>query len=481
MDVGDIDLAELRRLLEAFASDLGDHYTHETLREGCEDLGLPEPPPEGGISKRRRVSASLSASPDSELPIVARRILDRQMAKEDARNAIEDVLWAAENPPRIAKRTRHDIARALNLADFVRRGDRFMRLLDKFWLMNDRPEGSTFSPGAGFNFLTTRRILVNQHVLRNPGDWSTEDLFQELGAFDAPDMRFARFLEGLTSAELILDDATQQRIVNAVDSHLRTAGFEMRETGTEEGYPVFQIVSTRSRISRLPKNIIFASSAKPDLRFRDALDNDIEIVGSADKVLVYDRPIGVEGVRWRDLQQWWRDSRKILDEDEAKSTLYSRLRNSLPANSDQQRLLFDLYHDIFRTTIPDLPALLPEVWWHWDPKTVRERGPEAMLRFRMDFLLLLPGGARIVLEVDGRRHYSINGRADPAAYAANMRADRELKLSGYEVFRFGTAELDDRAKAPDLIREFFFDLFQVFKVPLPVQKQNAHDETAVDP
>ncbi|CAO5151083.1 hypothetical protein FAIPA1_140022 [Frankia sp. AiPs1] len=62
-----------------------------------------------------------------------------------------------------------------------------------------------------------------------------------------------------------------------------------------------------------------------------------------------------------------------------------------------------------------------------------------------------------------------------------MRADRELKLSGYEVFRFGTAELDDRAKAPDLIREFFFDLFQVYKVPLPVQKQNAHDETAVDP
>ena len=56
--------------------------------------------------------------------------------------------------------------------------------------------------------------------------------------------------------------------------------------------------------------------------------------------------------------------------------------------------------------MPDLPALLPEVWLHWDPKTVAERGPNALLRFRMDFLLLLPAGARIVVEVDGKYHYA---------------------------------------------------------------------------
>ncbi|GII32896.1 hypothetical protein [Planotetraspora mira] len=50
-----------------------------------------------------------------------------------------------------------------------------------------------------------------------------------------------------------------------------------------------------------------------------------------------------------------------------------------------------------------LPALLPEVWLHWDPKTVRARGTEALLRFRMDFLLLLSRGQRVVLEVDGRQ------------------------------------------------------------------------------
>lgn len=50
--------------------------------------------------------------------------------------------------------------------------------------------------------------------------------------------------------------------------------------------------------------------------------------------------------------------------------------------------------------------LLPEVWLHWDPRTVKERGPNALLRFRMDFLLLLPHGTRVVIEVDGKHHYA---------------------------------------------------------------------------
>jgi hypothetical protein len=76
--------------------------------------------------------------------------------------------------------------------------------------------------------------------------------------------------------------------------------------------------------------------------------------------------------------------------------------------------------------VPGLPALLPEVWLHWDHKTARERGREALLRFRMDFLLLLSHSQRIVLEVDGSRHYASHDgkRPDPARYADAMRADR---------------------------------------------------------
>jgi hypothetical protein len=33
-----------------------------------------------------------------------------------------------------------------------------------------------------------------------------------------------------------------------------------------------------------------------------------------------------------------------------------------------------------------VPALLPEVWVHWDHKTVRQRGVHALQNLRMDFL-----------------------------------------------------------------------------------------------
>lgn len=197
-----------------------------------------------------------------------------------------------------------------------------------------------------------------------------------------------------------------------------------------------------------PKNIIFASQTKPDIRFRDAINNDIEIATNADQVLVYDRPVGPDGLRWCDLQAWWSDLMEIRDAEVAKASLYHRLRDSLPASSPPQRLLFESYHRVFGAAVTGLPALLPEVWLHWDPQTVKERGPNALLRFRMDFLLLLPNGIRVVLEVDGRHHYAHeDGRADPGRYGVLAAGDRDLKLAGYQVFRFGADELSGKAAA----------------------------------
>ena len=130
-----------------------------------------------------------------------------------------------------------------------------------------------------------------------------------------------------------------------------------------------------------------------------------------------------------------------------------------------QRNLYELYHLIYGSAVPDLPALLPEVWLHGDPKTVRSRGPQALLRHRMDFLLLLPHGERIVLEVDGSQHFTRpDGHSDTAKYANTMRGDRDLKLSGYEVFRFGATELLEPERARALLTQFFADLFRRFDV-----------------
>jgi len=65
--------------------------------------------------------------------------------------------------------------------------------------------------------------------------------------------------------------------------------------------------------------------------------------------------------------------------------------------------------------------------------------------------MLLPSGYRVVLEVDGARHYASGTLANPSVCAATMRGDRELKLARYDVFRFGAADLKDEVPAREML------------------------------
>jgi very-short-patch-repair endonuclease len=400
--------------------------------------------------------ASFEALPDSDLARVAERFLRLHPPPPATRNEIQDALWALTPGPEIPKRFRRDVARAMAAVELYLDAHRFHNLLERLFVLDDDPFGALLGhPDRSL------RAQIERHVYRNPEDWSTEDLFDKLGAFDVSDRRFASFLEGLASSDVRPDEASQRQFVDLVNVPLRACGVELRETDTDGGYPVFTVVPIDAGRAGRPKNLIFASPTKPDLRFRDAVNNDIEIVTNADQVLVYDRPVGKDGLRWRDLQTWWSESKGIADDQEAKTTLYRRLRDSLPRNSPPQTLLFDAFYRGYGAAVPGLPALIPEVWLHWDPKTVKERGPQALLRFRMDFLLLLPGGVRVVVEVDGKHHYARDdGRADPVKYAAMAAADRELKLAGYHVFHFGADELHDEAAAQSLVKAFFDALFK---------------------
>lgn len=86
-----------------------------------------------------------------------------------------------------------------------------------------------------------------------------------------------------------------------------------------------------------------------------------------------------------------------------------------------------------------------------------------------DFLLLLGHGARVVVEVDGRHHFANGEVASPARYAEMAAEDRRLRLQGYEVYRFGAAELGDVERAEgrfavgprskQLVVDFFEKLF----------------------
>ncbi|MGW7612185.1 AbiJ-related protein [Streptomyces sp. NPDC054766] len=264
-------------------------------------------------------------------------------------------------------------------------------------------------------------------------------------------------LEGLASSAALPDEQAQHRFVELANRHLQPVDAQLRLEGENDGYPLFQLVQVGRGTGRRPRNLIFATLGKPDIRFTSALDNDIEIAERADQVLIYDRPVGKNGLLWCDLLTWWQETREISDPGQANRSLYARMEASLPAKSEGQKNLFWLYHNIYRENLRAVPALLPEIWLHWDPRTVRERGARALQNLRMDFLMLLPGNRRVVLEVDGMQHYTRKAGAEPdsAKYAATMAGDRDLKFRGYEVFRFGHDELRNRDSARPIVTEFF--------------------------
>lgn len=231
------------------------------------------------------------------------------------------------------------------------------------------------------------------------------------------------------------------------------------EYGSQELRDVLGRLGVRGVDGEL-KNLIFAAdSPKPKIVLPDSISNTIRIVENEQYCLVYDRPLEAHGLSWADLAAWWEDRDADLrgDPARARTELRHRLRRSLKGNGAEE-LVFDTYVNLGF----DRPALIPQVYLHYDPYTVAELGGAiALPRQRMDFLLLMNQRARAVVEIDGIQHYADkDGRADTARYAAMMAEDRNLTLAGYEVYRIGGRELADRAGAKVILTDFFTRLLR---------------------
>lgn len=210
------------------------------------------------------------------------------------------------------------------------------------------------------------------------------------------------------------------------------------------------------------KNLIFAANGpKPELVLRDAIHNQIEITKNEQYCLVYDLPIPPDGLTFRALIKWWREREALEDVDDTAvgRDLYKRLMLSLGNNLAEQQL-FIAYNRRYQERGFDIPALVPQVYLHYDPYTAHRGGRSGspLPRQRMDFLMLFAGRRRVVLEVDGSQHYSTNGNADPRVYGEMVREDRRLRLDGYEVYRFSSTELNGRDSSKRMLEEFFDDL-----------------------
>ena len=235
-----MDFAKLRELLEPLIADLKDAGPHWRLPSICDELGLPAPVDVG--SKRDRMVDALRRLPDAQLEATAALLLAKHPPPPQTRNSIQDVLWMRQGSMEIPKRYRRDVANAIDKIPLYGDARRFDDLLERLWVLDTDPLDSWF--GESTNSL---RAQIQRHVHNNDTDWSTDKLFDELGAYEAPGPRFAKFLEGLSSADVRPSEAQQREFVDCVNAALLPCGAELREHDIEGGYPVFRLVSLHPR------------------------------------------------------------------------------------------------------------------------------------------------------------------------------------------------------------------------------------------
>lgn len=417
-------------------------------------------------SKRIYVRRRILAWGEADLLGLAARVL-REYPSDELADTVSEMTLHAEH--RVSTLVRRDVLKALNplAAPLFGELPLIESLSEVFGaaVIQDDP--------GGILGRTSLQRQIEQHCLRNE-DWSNEELLTQCGALTCSQTRFFALLAKLLHP-MTRRDAEQAALAAAIGAALRRDGFTVRQTGVESGYAIYGVVRAQAGVAGAMKNLIFASiGEKPELVIRDAVNNDVEIVKHADKVLVFDRPLPSSGLLlWKDLRDWYAELQGIDDLGSAKEQLYRRLRQAvLGARSPGEYALFQGYYERYGSLLGDrLPALIPQVYLHYDPYTRRQRGDEQFLaRQRMDFLLMLEQGVRIVIEVDGRHHYAAQDPHEPDRYIASAQRyaemaaeDRRLRLMGYEVYRFGGFEFPDvdlelrkvGANAQQCVAEFF--------------------------
>lgn len=336
------------------------------------------------------------------------------------------------------------------------RGD--TALMDASWL-----EGLSLVPQAAPPALLNRRNLqdaLERCLLRFTRNDLDKILYEEL-ALPLP-QDAAEPLQAYSKRELVRAFTCHLQLPALVAVAQRVVAVVEPDAALQDFIDRFH--ASGSGVSGAVKNLIFAANGpKPELVLKDAVSNTIEIVRNAEYCLVYDRPLGPEGLTMLALTRWWRQRPGTAFEGEPDVAvarhLHARLRQSLAGNRVETQL-FDAYASRYRGSL-EVPALIPQVYLHYDPYTRRHRTATGSVleRQRMDFLMLFSQRRRVVIEIDGVQHYADEQqRASPSRYAGMVAEDRTLTLAGYEVYRFGGKELDGSETSKRMLNEFFDDL-----------------------
>lgn len=452
---------DLRR---AIADVVALQETHDTLSAACVRFRIADSPeklfPISSYGKAKIVSMLIGDKSEHELiqigqrliheyasakenPVLSSLPLDKQLSEETRRDLIDELMLMSGGV--------HQLSGQLELTEF----------LGRVWPLDEMPSNDYRFSTAGGD--------IWQHMVNN-SDWTDHYLLRNyLDIMGAEDSLFIRFLEQ-TVHPLVRSEEDQQAYVSVINTHIQRDSFRLEAASQVSGHPVYKVVPIRRGVTGKVKNLIFASTGpKPEIVLADAVNNDIRIVKNGGFCLIYDSPIPERGLRWTDLIEWWKDTHPISEENESATVaLYNRLIQSLKSSKPEEMIFRRYYEHICPKWGEAIPALIPQVYLHYDPYTVQQhhaRGETGLPRQRMDFLILFSNHERVVIEIDGVQHYADDSKAaNPQKYAKMVAADRNLKLAGYEIYRFGGQEFVDESQAMAIIDRFFDDLFRKYKV-----------------
>lgn len=446
-------LAEVRPpdtnlLKAAITNEIAGNPWHR-IKETCERLDLASIPNEESLNKPSYVSARLEATPAERYFDIAMRLYQERPDPE-LRRAIVPFL-----PKEIKPATRRQI-----IEEFAH-------------LQSIRGQGlhGSFSPSAflervggqpSFNELLSSLLSAGR---------DSSDVIPQLSILvEETDETFLEFLRVVFHPTTRFQRGQQQQnllflgeLVQAANKYLPAAGYEIKKTGTRGSEPLFEPVAVKVNTEEVRCLIFAAAQEKPDIRIADVLSLDIEVRRRlASRYLVYQTPITQEGLRWEQLTAWWMTQSGEIGDSDARA-LYKRLAGGLQSHAEQH--FFYAYCKRHPISQDAHPALLPQFYLRWDPFTGRQvRAPQ-----RYDFLMLLPKGIRVVIEIDGVQHYAIKDQSghyslSQETYAKTVADTRDLILAGYEVHRFGTSELDSKQSAERVADNFFDRLFQAHNI-----------------
>lgn len=316
-------------------------------------------------------------------------------------------------------------------------------------------------------------------------DWDINRLlYTEADLLDISDKLFCRFCEEYLDPiydrrERIERDDFEWEYVDhtaqcekVINEGLAMVGLQIESKTNENGLKIFKVKSRVQLPTEPIKNIIFAANdTKPDIVIDNALENKMRIVSVGD-ALVYSEGIPMEGISWKTLVNWYEQ----FTLDDPYEELVVKLDGAL--DSVPEKLFFKTYLEYIKANGAELPALIPQVYLYYDPKTKAARGGNSVFEHqRMDFMMILSPEHRVVIEIDGIQHYAsdrtIDGThykcANVDKYAEMMKAHRDMVLNGYDVYRFGGKELyigngRSEEEVKTTISTFFDGLFKKYKI-----------------